>query len=217
MANTMKKTNNKNTTTKSKTENIQVEETIVASTEVTESTEEIVENEKIEEKATKQVETVVEKKPRKYEATDGIPCKSITPGGLYMEGIKSHILYEWADNGDVTEVEYQDLVAAIRSNVSYIHKPYFIIEDEDIVAQFPQINKIYESMYSIKDLKEVLTDLSPRDMKATILTLPEGAKESIKHIASQMISNGSLDSVQKIKFLDEIFDTRLMLMTELFS
>ena len=134
-----------------------------------------------------------------------------------MEGIKSHILYEWSDNGDVTEVEYQDIVAAIRSNVSFISKPYLIIEDEEIVAQFPQINKIYESMYSIKDLKEVLTDLSPRDMKATILTLPDGAKESIKHIASQMISNGSLDSVQKIKFLDEIFGTRLMLMTELFS
>ena len=208
MANTMKKTNTKNTTTKSKVENTQIEETIV-----TDDVEETVE---VEQKATSKVETVVKEK-RKYEATDGIPCRSITPGGLYMEGIKSHILYEWSDNGDVTEVEYQDIVAAIRSNVSFISKPYLIIEDEDIVAQFPQINKIYESMYSIKDLKEVLTDLSPRDMRATILTLPDGAKESIKHIASQMISNGSLDSVQKIKFLDEIFGTRLMLMTELFS
>ena len=161
--------------------------------------------------------TVTKKEPIKYETTEGIPCRSITPGGLYMEGIKSHIVYEWADNGDVTEVEYQDLIAAIRSNVSYINKPYFIIEDEDIVAQFPQINKVYESMYSVNDLKEVFTDLSPRDMKATILKFPEGAKESIKHIASQMISNGTLDSVQKIKILDEIFGTRLMLMTELFS
>lgn len=204
MANTMKKANNTNTAAENNAENIQTEEIIISndmeSTIVFEDT-----------------EKVVKKKPRKYEATDGIPCRSITSGGLYMEGIKSHILYEWADDGDVTEVEYQDLVAAIRSNVSYIHKPYFIIEDEDVISQFPQINKIYESMYSIKDLRDVLTDLSPRDMKATILTLPEGAKESIKHIASQMISNGSLDSVQKIKFLDEIFDTRLMLMTELFA
>ena len=208
--NTMKKTNNKtsNTTVKSKVEKIQVEEAVIENTEA-------IDIEETEEVA--KTVTVVKKAPKKYEATDGIPCKSITPGGLYMEGLKSHILYEWADNGDVTEVEYQDLLAAIRSNTSYITKPYFIIEDEDIIAQFPQINKIYESMYSITDLKEVLTDLSPRDMKATILTLPEGAKESIKHIASQMISNGSLDSVQKIKYLDEIFGTRLMLMTELFS
>lgn len=204
--NTMKKTNKTNTA--SKAEKNQVEETIVENVETTEE-ETVVEQPK--------VETAVKKEPKKYEATDGILCRSITPGGLYMEGIKSHILYEWSDNGDVSEVEYQDLVAAIRSNVSYISKPYFIIENEDIIAQFPQINKIYESMYSIKDLKDVLIDLSPRDMKATILSLPDGAKASIKHIASQMISNGTLDSVQKIKILDEIFDTRLMLMTELFS
>lgn len=197
MASTMKKTNIKNNTVKDDIVDIEA----VESVEDTEET-----------KA-----PVVEKKTKKYEATDGIPCRSITPGGLYMEGLKSHILYEWADNGDVTEVEYQDLVAAIRSNLSYVQKPYFIIEDENIVSQFPQIVKIYDSMYSIKDLKDVLTTLSPKDMKATILSLPDGAKESVKHIASQMISNGSLDSVQKIKYLDEIFNTKLMLMTELFS
>ena len=200
MASTMKKTNTKNNTVKDDIVDIEAVETV----ESVDDTEEV--------KA-----PIVEKKTKKYEATDGIPCRSITPGGLYMEGLKSHILYEWADNGDVTEVEYQDLVAAIRSNLSYVQKPYFIIEDENIVSQFPQIVKIYDSMYSIKDLKDVLTTLSPKDMKATILSLPDGAKESVKHIASQMISNGSLDSVQKIKYLDEIFNTKLMLMTELFS
>ena len=72
-------------------------------------------------------------------------------------------------------------------------------------------------MYSIRDLRDVLTDLPVKTMKATILSLPEGARESIKHLASQMISNGSLDSVQKIKTLDEIYGTELMLMTGLFS
>ena len=163
------------------------------------------------------VEKVKKKEPKKYEATDGIPCRSITSGGLYMEGIKSRILYEWSDDGDVTEVEYQDIVAAIRSNVSYINKPYFIIEDEEIIAQFPQLNKIYASMYSIKDLRDVLTETTPNAMKTTILSLPDGAKESIKNIASQMISKGTLDSVQKIKILDEIFNTELMLMTGLFN
>ena len=157
------------------------------------------------------------KEAKKFEATDGIPCRSITSGGLYMEGIKSHIVYEWSDDGDVTEVEYQDIVAAIRSNASYINKPYFIIEDKDIITQFPQLNKIYASMYSIKDLKDVLTKTTPNEMKATILSLPDGAKESIKNTASQMISKGTLDSVQKIKILDEIFNTELMLMTGLFN
>lgn len=199
MANTMKKTN-----TKTAVDNMEtIVETSEIETEIVEKTEDAV------------VKT--KKEPRKFEATEGISCKSITSGGLYMEGIKSHITYEWADNGDVTEVEYQDIVAAIRSNVSYINKPYFIIEDEDVVAQFPQLNKIYASMYSFKDLKDVLTELSPANMKKTILSLPDGAKESIKSLAAKMISNGTLDSVQKIKILDEIFNTELMLMTGLFN
>lgn len=196
MANAMKKTNTK----VSSAEEVSIIE------ENDEATEEVIVEVKKKEKT-----------QRKFEATEGIPCKSITSGGLYMEGIKSHIVYEWADNGDVTEVEYQDVVAAIRSNASYISKPYFIIEDEDVLEQFPQIKKKYESMYSIKDLRDVLIDLPVKSMKATILSLPEGAKESIKHLASQMISNGSLDSVQKIKTLDEIYGTELMLMTGLFS
>lgn len=204
MANNMKKTNRFINKTDNPSVDIAVE------------TDEVVET--VEDEIEEVIETVVEKRePKKFEVTDGIPCRSITSGGLYMSGIKSHIMYEWSDNGDVTEVEYQDIVAAIRSNVSYISKPYFIIEDEDIIAQFPQLNKIYASMYSFKDLKEILTDIPAKSMKSTILSLPEGAKESIKNIASQMISNGTLDSVQKIKILDEIFDTELMLMTGLFN
>ena len=203
----MKKTNTKPSHVEEEVSKIETVEDVVVEDE----------NSSVEDKTVVKKTLETKKDPRKYEATEGIRCRSITSGGLYMEGIKSRIVYEWADNGDVTEVEYQDLVAAIRSNVTYISKPYFIIEDEDIVAQFPQINKIYESMYSVKDLRDVLTDLSAKDMKATILNFPDGAKESIKHIASQMISAGTLDSVQKIKILDEIFGTRLMLMTELFS
>lgn len=162
--------------------------------------------------------TVAAKANKKiYEPSDGIPCKSITSGSLFMEGLKSHIVYEWVDNGDTVEVEYQDLIAAIRSNNGYIIKPFFVIEDEELVSQFPQLKKIYETLYSVGDLRTVLTDLNPSDMKATILSLPSGAQESIKHIASQMISNGSLDSVKKIKVLDEIYDTEMSIMTGLFD
>ena len=148
---------------------------------------------------------------------EGIVCRSITPGGLYMTGIKSNILYEWNDIGVDTEIEYQDLVAAIRSNSAYVMKPFFIIQDKEFVEQFPRLKNLYDTLYSIKDLQSVLTNLSPDDMKATILSLPEGAQESIKHIASKMISNRTLDSVSKIEYLDEIFDTKMMLLTGMFG
>ena len=118
---------------------------------------------------------------------------------------------------DVIEVEYQDLQAAIRSNNGYVMNPFFVIEDEELVAQFPQLKKIYNTLYSVGDLEDVITELSPGDMKATILSLPKGAQDSIKHLASKMVSDGRLDSVRKIKVLDEIFDTEMSIMTGLFN
>lgn len=164
-----------------------------------------------------EIKTEVKKEKRKYEQSEGILCKSITSGGLYMPGLKSNILYTWIDSGDQIEVEYQDLLAAIRSNNSYVMRPFFVIEDEEFVSQFPQLKNLYDKLYSVGELKDVITDLSPADMKATILSLPQGAQDSIKHIASKMVSDGTLDSVRKIKILDEIFDTEMSVMTGLFD
>lgn len=159
----------------------------------------------------------VKKEKKTYAPSDGIPCKSITNGGLYMPGLKSNILYSWVDAGDIVEVEYQDLQAAIRSNNGYVMNPLFVIEDEELVSQFPQLKKLYEALYSVGELEDVITELSPGDMKATILSLPKGAQDAIKHLASKMVSDGRLDSVKKIKTLDEIFDTEMSIMTGLFS
>lgn len=171
------------------------------------------ESPKIAEVKTEEV-SKVEKKV--YTNETPIPCMSIVSGELGMEGIKSNINYRWAERGDVTDVEYQDLVAAIRSSASFIIKPYFIIMDDEFVKQFPQVEKIYKTLYSIHDLKDVLR-MPATEMRTTILSLPDGAKESIKNIAATMINNGTLDSVQKIRILDEIFDTKLMMLTELYD
>lgn len=212
-----------NTTTKPKTSATKSTASKVNSTPI-EATDENVEivNEVIEEtddiEEVKEVEKVkvVAKEKRKYEATDGIPCESITSGELGMVGIKSGINYKWADRNDITDVEYQDIIAAIRSNTDYVFKPYFIIRDEEIINQFPQVDEVYASMYSLKDLKDVLR-MDVGNMISTIESLPDGAKQSIKNIAATMIQNGSLDSVQKIKAIDNLFDTKLMMMTELYN
>ena len=119
--------------------------------------------------------------------------------------------------GDVVDVEYQDLTAAIRSHNDYIGRPFIVVEDQEFVSQFPQLQKLYATLYSAGDLEDVILKLNLADMKATIKSLPVGAQNSIKHIASQMISNGQLDSVSKIKALDELFGTEMVLMTGLFN
>lgn len=152
----------------------------------------------------------VSDKKKKYNPEDLIDCMSTTNGGLYVNGAKSNYLYSWADYGDVIGVEYRDLVFMIRSHDKAVFQPRFVIEDDDIVSEYPELVKLYGSMYSNGDLVEIIK-LSPSKMAKAIEQLPAGAKESLKGIAATMIDNGSLDSIQKVKVLDEIFGTKLLL------
>lgn len=151
-----------------------------------------------------------------FDQSDGIMCRSVTQGGLHMEGLKTKMMYDWSEYGDETEVEYRDLVAAVRTKTSFVFNPFFIIEDQDFISEFPQLQKFYNDQYSVKDLKEIL-ELPVNEMIETINTLPNGAKESLKSIASTQVANGRLDSVKKIKALDEVFDTDLNLLSELIT
>lgn len=154
------------------------------------------------------------KQPKKYANDDGILCESITAGELGMIGAKSGNNYTWMCYGDTTEVEYADLVAAIRLRKGHIFAPLFIIRDEDFLAKYPQVNDVYNSMYTTSDLEDIFM-LPATQMKEVVKSLPFSVQKTIANMASAMITDGRLDSVQKIKVLDELFDTKLMLITEL--
>ena len=147
---------------------------------------------------------------RVFQPNDLIPCKSITAGELLMEGYKTHFLYRWADYDDVQDVEYQDLAYDIRiQGRSYSRYPRFIILDDDFIEQNPTLNEVYSKIYSVSDLRKIL-DLSPSAIKKTVESLPKGAKESLKTIVSTAVSNGTFDSMNKIKVFDEIFETEML-------
>ena len=153
---------------------------------------------------------------KEFDQSDGILCHSVIQGGLYFDGTKTGILYTFSDYGDYTEIEYRDLAAAVRTKSEYIFNPYFVIDDEGFIAEFPAVEKFYSEKFTTKDLREILY-LDIPDMIAEIERLPQTAVESLKNIASTQIANGNIDSIRKIKALDEIFDTDLSLISELFS
>ena len=171
----------------------------------------------VEVKDIKSDDKIIEpKKKKEFAQSDGIQCHSVVQGGLFYEGTKTGMLYSFSDYGDVTEIEYRDLVAAVRTKSEYVYNPYFIIDDEDFLAEFPAVEKFYEDQVSIKDLKNIL-DLPTPEMVDAINKLPKTAVENLKKIASTQVVNGRLDSVKKIKALDNLFGTDLNLLGELFS
>ncbi len=151
---------------------------------------------------------------KSFEQTDRIKCHSITQGGLYVEGAKTKALYEFSDYGDVTEIEYRDLVGMVNSKSDFIFHPYLIIDDPSFVAEYPQLDKLYSEAYGTQDLMNIFT-LPVDEMVSKIKSLPAGAVDNLKHLAATQVSNGSLDSVRKIKALDELWGTDLNLASEL--
>lgn len=162
------------------------------------------------EEVTKVAEPTVTALPKKVEfkKDEGILCRSVTDGWLGMEGKKSQILYQWLNYGDLVEVEYDDLVAAVRSSSSMVFAPYFVIENEDFLAMYPQVQKAYESKYTQSDLNDIFT-LRPSEIKRAISDLPESIATTVKSMAVNKIRTGELDSISRIKALDEVFNIDL--------
>lgn len=155
------------------------------------------------------------KKERKVTSIDAnamIPCKSVTAGELLLPGKKSGILYRWANYGDVTEVEYQDLLALKSTKSRYIYEPWFIIDDEEVlgVSMWNDLNKVYESFYDIEDNIESIFDISNDEFESRIESMPKGMQKTIASIARTKIDDGSFDSLAKVKAMDRVFGTDLL-------
>lgn len=166
---------------------------------------------------TENVESVEQevKKPatktsRKYAPDDLIPCRSVTYGELLLTGIKSKLMYVWANYNDVTEVEFQDLQALKSTRSNYLFRPRIVIEDEELVEQW---SKDFKDMYgkiTNVDVEEIFS-LPLGKFKTALKNAPNGVQQAVKNIAGEKIMDGSLDSLAKIKAIDEILGTDLKL------
>ena len=151
---------------------------------------------------------------KSFAQDDKIECHSVTLGGLFIDGPQSKIPYRFIDYGDVQKMEYRDLVAMVRLKSGYLMTPNFIVDDVDFLAEFPQLEQLYSETYGTQDLLD-LFELPVDEMVKKIKALPSGAMDNLKHLASTQVANGGLDSVKKIKALDEIWGTDLNLTSEL--
>lgn len=160
--------------------------------------------------AVEEVQKPVAKAPRKFAPDDMITCRSVTYGELLLTGPKSRLLYRWSNYNDTTEVPFQDLQALRSTKSSYLYRPRFIIEDEELVEQWSKdLKPLYDNIVDM-DVEEIFK-LPIGKFKAALKKAPKGVQQAVKNIAGDMIMNGTLDSVQKIKAIDEILGTDLKL------
>lgn len=147
----------------------------------------------------------------KHDPNELIMCRSVRFGELRLIGPKTHMPYSWANEGDVREVEYQDLVSWRALHSRYLFDPMIIIEDEDICEEWKaDLGELYENMQQI-DLKEVFK-LPHRQFVSQLKKLPDGMKSTVQNMAYSMIQNGTLYDLRTIRAIDETLGTELLMM-----
>ena len=183
-------------------------ETVEKDVEV-EVTENIEEKMKLKKAESKIVEPVIE---REYKGDDLITCRSMTKGELIYVGKKTKEVYTWADYDDVTEVEYQDLLALKSAKSPFIFETLFIIEDEELIetAKWKDVKAIYEQIYS--DDVPTLISMDTNKFKKVFPSLPNGLKRAVVTEVATQMEAGTFDSIQKIKLIDELCNTDLAAM-----
>lgn len=194
MANTKK--------TKTKTEEV-IEETVVEN-----ETEEIIEE--VVAPAPEPAPTPRVNKP-KHDPNELITCRSVRFGELRLIGPKTNMPYSWSNEGDVREVEYQDLVSWKALGSRYLFEPMIIIEDEVLVDEWKaDLGKLYEGLQEI-DLKAMFK-LPEKQFIAQLKKLPEGMKPTVQNMAYAMIQDRTIDSLRIIDAIDKILGTELKMM-----
>lgn len=180
----------------------------MATTKKTSTTEEIAETEVLEE-AVKPAPKKVNKP--KHDPSELVLCRSVRFGELILIGPKTKMRYSWSNEGDLREVEYQDLVSWRALHSKYLFDPMIIIEDEDIREEWnADLGALYNKVQEI-DLKEMFK-LPHRQFMAQLKKLPESMKSSVQNMAYAMVQDGTLYDLRIIKGIDETLGTELVMM-----
>lgn len=217
------RTNTKTTTKTTAKTNVEVKDAVVTEKDTTKAVEEVVKESVAE--AVKEVmkevvkDTVEEVKPvivekKTFTDSDYILCRSVCSGGLNIIS-QSGNLYEFKDYGAECEINYRDLVTLIRRGSEHVFLPRFVILDDDFLEDFPTVQKVYGTMYTMNDLIEIL-ELPIPAMKREIEKLPQSTKDSMRNLIATQIANGKLDSIAKVRELTTIFDSDFNLLSDLF-
>lgn len=160
------------------------------------------------------VVTTVVKEKKVFTDSDYILCRSVCSGGLNVIA-PSGILYEFKDYGAECDINYRDLVNMIRRGSEHVFLPRFVILDEDFLKEFPTVQRVYGTMYTMNDLVEIL-DLPVTQMKREVEKLPKATKDQMRNLVATQIANGRLDSIAKVRALTEIFNSDFNLLSDLF-
>ena len=143
-----------------------------------------------------------------YDQDAAIPCMSNVVGQLMIVGKKTGTPYKWSELGAIENVLYADLKAEMNNSRSQIvYDPYLIILVPDVYEQNQKIKDLYESLYDLREVENVLLGNDLNEARVLLESASDSRRGHIRTIISDLIAEERLDSRRMIKLIDEVLNT----------
>lgn len=156
------------------------------------------------------VEEIKEEEPKRKVVVDKnrlIPVMNITNHTLVYQSRKTGAEWSWGLYGDTEYIEMQELLTMRSSQRRFLDEPWILIMDDEAVS-YLGLEKMYDKMVHPDNIDSVF-NMGRDQFKEVLDTAPKGIAQLIVSRAKAKVDDGTLDSVQKIKAINEKFGTHL--------
>jgi hypothetical protein len=146
-------------------------------------------------------------KQAEFDRHELVPVMNITSGGLTYVSKRTGTEVRFERYGDIEYLEVGELLTMKSSARRFLEEPWLLILDEEI-ANYLGLDKLYTRLISPQNVDEIFTfDLD--HYQNVIESAPLGYAQLIISRAKKQIQDGTLDSVSKIKILEDKFKVEL--------
>lgn len=141
-----------------------------------------------------------------------VPCRSIVMGQLIYKSPKSMgYTVIWNNFGDVEYLELGELIAMRNAYPRFFSEPWIMIDDVDVI-KYLNVEKYYKDIIDIDNIDSIF-NLPTEKFIEVLNKVPRGIKHLITHKAIELLKEGKLDSIAKLKAIEQVFNVDLSVVT----
>lgn len=164
---------------------------------------------------TKKEETVVKAEPvkivpKEIDLKQYITVRNGFHGTLVYKSSRTGELFIWDSFGAEQEMELSELRNAKNSAKGFFINNWFMFdEDSSWVIDYLGMRQYYKHFLTIDSFDDIFKQ-TPAQLKKTIAELSDGQKKTVAYRASEMVTNGEIDSLKLISALEDALGIELI-------
>lgn len=157
---------------------------------------------------TKTKTTKETKKDREFKPDDKILVKNNVMGSLnYESSRRDGFSMSWDHFGDGELMPFSELQTMRNTQRRFFEEQWIYIEDADVIRALG-VEKWYKNMLTSENF-DTLFKMTPEEIASRVEIMSPAMKENVRHRALQLIHQGKLDSMKRIRALNKSLDCDL--------